>query len=233
MSKNLFLDKPKGKKSKDHSQVFRDVDLQDDTVYNKVQKIIQAIPNENIELSELVFLLGKEGKLLFSALLTIIFLIPVSIPGFSTVFGAIIFFIAISLLVNQQLWLPKKLKKKEIPSDKLKASLTKGLKWFQFIERISKPHRFKMLAGNKAAYLINTISILFGAILLMFPLGFVPFSNTLPALAILFLSIGILQKDGGIIVLGHLSNVASLIYFSLFFSTIAIAVSKILSKIEI
>ena len=47
----------------------------------------------------------------------------------------------------------------------------------------------------------------------MFPLGLVPFSNTLPAVAILFLSLGMLERDGLLIVAGYLMNVATYFYF--------------------
>ena len=47
----------------------------------------------------------------------------------------------------------------------------------------------------------------------MFPFGLVPFSNTLPAVAILFLSLGMLERDGLLIVVGYLMNVATIFYF--------------------
>jgi hypothetical protein len=47
----------------------------------------------------------------------------------------------------------------------------------------------------------------------MAPFGLIPFSNTLPALALLLLAIGFLQRDGVCILLGHLVNVATIIYF--------------------
>lgn len=43
--------------------------------------------------------------------------------------------------------------------------------------------------------------LIFASILLMIPLGLMPIGNTLPALIILFLSIGIIQKGGTIILL--------------------------------
>jgi hypothetical protein len=70
-----------------------------------------------------------------------------------------------------------------------------------------------------------------GSVLLMFPLGFMPFSNTMPALIILFLSIGIVQKDGIIIILGYFSVLGTFIYFGLFFSTIILAIKKIAETI--
>jgi hypothetical protein len=210
---------------------FQKEEFFEDTLSEKVKKIISKIPDKNLTLSEIVNLLGNDGLLLFAALLSIIFLIPVSIPGFSTVFGAIIFFIGISNLLNKILWLPNTIKTKTFPAEKLRNALNKGLKWFHFLEKISKPHRISLLISNKIARKINSFSILFGSVLLMLPFGLMPFSNTLPAITILFLSVGILQKDGIIIILGYFSILGSLIYFGLFFSTIIIAFKQILETI--
>ncbi len=50
-----------------------------ESLNNKVLSIIEKIPNKYIGLSEIIILLGKEGMLLFTALLTIIFLIPLGL----------------------------------------------------------------------------------------------------------------------------------------------------------
>ena len=63
--------------------------------------------------------------------------------------------------------------------------------------------------------ILNNCSLILGAILLMAPFGFVPFSNTFPAVAILFLAIGLLQRDGVCILLGYLANFATIIYFTI------------------
>lgn len=211
--------------------VFQKNEFFEDSLSEKFKKIINKIPDKNLTLSEIVDLLGDDGLLLFAALLSVIFLIPVSIPGFSTVFGGIIFFIGISNFLNKSLWLPSSIKNKSFPSEKLRTALNKGLKWFYFLEKISKPHRFRLITCNKIASKINGFLILFGSILLMIPLGLMPFSNTLPALIILFLSIGIIQKDGIIILLGYFSVLGAFIYFGLFFSTIILAFKKIVESI--
>ena len=206
-------------------------DFFDNTLLEKVKKIISKIPDRNLTLSEIINLLGNDGLLIFASILSIIFLIPVSIPGISTVFGGIIFFIGISNFLNKSLWLPSSIKNKSFPSEKLRTALNKGLKWFYFLEKISKPHRFRLITCNKIASKINGFLILFGSIMLMIPLGLMPFSNTLPALIILFLSIGIIQKDGIIILLGYFSVLGAFIYFGLFFSTIILAFKKIVESI--
>ena len=51
----------------------------------------------------------------------------------------------------------------------------------------------------------------------MMPLAIIPFSNTLPALACIFLAVGMLNRDGACIVLGWLFNSVSCLYFGLIF----------------
>ena len=71
--------------------------------------------------------------------------------------------------------------------------------------------------------------LVLSAILLMFPLGLIPFSNTLPALAILFLAIGMLQRDGIFIALGYLMIVATVVYFGALFAAAVLAGQGIMS----
>lgn len=212
---------------------FQEDEFFEDSLSEKVKKIINKIPDKNLTLSEIINLLGDDGLLLFAALLSVIFLIPVSVPGFSTVFGGILFFIGLSHLINQRLWLPDRIKNKTLSAEKLRTTLNKGLKWFHFLEKISKPHRFNILVNNKIAIKINGLMILLGTILLMLPFGLMPFSNTLPALIILFLSIGILQKDGIIIILGYFSILGTFIYFGLFFSSIILVFKQIVETIAL
>jgi len=62
---------------------------------------------------------------------------------------------------------------------------------------------------------LNNSAFILGAVLLMAPFGLIPFSNTLPAVALLLLAIGLLERDGICIILGHLMNLATILYFGL------------------
>ena len=61
---------------------------------------------------------------------------------------------------------------------------------------------------------LNDCALIVGAVLLMAPFGLIPFSNTMPALALLFFAIGLLQRDGVCILLGHLGNLVTVVYFA-------------------
>jgi hypothetical protein len=60
---------------------------------------------------------------------------------------------------------------------------------------------------------INGLALIAGGVLLLFPLSFIPFSNTLPGVAILLLAIGMLQRDGYFIIGGYALLIATVIYF--------------------
>ena len=81
------------------------------------------------------------------------------------------------------------------------------------LEKISKPHRMAWLSTGRGMNIINDGGLILGAVLLMAPFGFIPFSNTVPGIALLFLAVGLIQRDGAAVLLGHLANVASIVYF--------------------
>ncbi|HUH90258.1 MAG TPA: exopolysaccharide biosynthesis protein [Lysobacter sp.] len=187
----------------------------DASLGEQLAAIIEHLPPDRLSLGELLDVFGDEGLLLLTTLLTLVFLIPVSIPGVSTVFGAVILLIGVSRLIGRPLWLPGKLRDRALPAAKLRPGLTRGLIWVRRLERISRPHRLRGFAEGRFPDLFNNLAFILAALLLMMPFGFIPFSNTLPGLALLFYALGLLQRDGGAMVLGHLANIATIIYFGI------------------
>ncbi len=130
---------------------------------------------------------GEQGLLLICALASLPFLIPVSIPGVSTVFGAAIILVGIAIFLNRLPWLPKKILDRRLDTAKLVPALEKGVGIVTRIDRLLKP-RMTGLTASSTMNRVNALAITAGGVLLMFPLGLVPFSNTLPAVAILLTS---------------------------------------------
>ena len=177
--------------------------------------IIRNLPEDKLTLGELLEVFGDEGLLLLTMLLTLVFLIPVSIPGVSTVFGAAILLVGISRVFGRPLWLPAKLRARNLPAARLRPALDGGLHWVRRLEKISRPYRLRGLVEGALPELFNNLAFILAALLLMAPFGFVPFSNTLPGLALLLYAIGMIQRDGTAIVLGHLANIGTIIYFGI------------------
>ena len=144
--------------------------------------------------------------------LTIPFLVPVSIPGVSTVFGLLVVLIGVGVMTNRMPWLPSRLIDKRFPTQKLCPALEQGAKILQRLERYLHP-RWGVLTRTAAMNRFNGAMIVVAGLLLMAPFGLVPFSNTLPAFAILFLAAGMLEQDGLIVFLGYVFILGTIVYF--------------------
>lgn len=206
-------------------------DREGESLAEKMQSTIDTLPPEGVTLLAIRTLIGREGMMLVTAFLTIIFLVPVSIPGVSTVFGGAILLLSFSRLVNRPLWLPSRLKNRVVSTEKIRGGMQRGLKWFRRLEKISRPRRLKSLTGAGLIGAINNCALILGAVLLMAPFGLIPFSNTLPAVAILFFAIGLLQQDGVCVLLGHLMNIATIVYFAVLIGGGAVAIKELFQRI--
>jgi hypothetical protein len=204
----------KGVKNMTNVETNIDESFATESLVEKLEAIIEKVPSEKVTLVEILDIIGTDSLMLVTIFLSLVFLIPVSIPGVSTVFGSAILLIGISLLFSRNLKLPNKIANRSIASNKLVEALKRALIWLRRFEKISQPHRLQRLTAGKAS-IFNRLSYILAAILLMMPFGFIPFSNTLPAIALIFFAIGLIQKDGLSILFGHLSNLATMIYFTL------------------
>lgn len=197
----------------------------------QLASIIANLPEDHLTLGELLDVFGDDGLLLLTMLLTLVFLIPVSIPGVSTVFGAAILLVGISRLIGRPLWLPQRLRVKALPVDRLRPGLSAGMVWVRRMARISRPHRLRALVNGRVPGLFNNLAFILAALLLMMPFGFVPFSNTLPALALLFFAAGLIQRDGVAVLIGHLANVGTIVYFGILIGGGGVAAHELLQRL--
>jgi len=189
---------------------FRDSTL---PLSDTLRAMADAITGERVTVRELLTLVGEQGLLLGLMFLTIPFLVPISIPGVSTVFGLVAILISLGVTFNRVPWLPDRLLDRPIDAAKLKQAIERGAKTFSRVDLISHP-RLSRLTQTGAMNRLAGLGLLLGSVLLIFPLGLVPFSNTLPAWGILLLAAGLLQRDGLLILLGYLFLVATIIYFA-------------------
>lgn len=183
-----------------------------DSLSVTLTRTIDSIQGETVTLRELMAAIGEQGLLLLCALATLPFLIPVSIPGVSTVFGAAIVLLSVAITLNRMPWLPNKILDRKLDTKKLLPALRKGMKIVSRLDAWVRPRALVMSSGRMT--FINGCVLVFGGVLLMAPFGLIPFSNTAPAIGILFLAIGMIQRDGVFVLIGYLGTVLTVVYFS-------------------
>ncbi|MBD0416097.1 exopolysaccharide biosynthesis protein [Oryzicola mucosus] len=185
----------------------------DQSLAETLLRAINSIDGDTVTLRRLFLIIGEQGLLVLCALLTVPFLLPVSIPGVSTVFGAAIILISIGITLNRLPWLPRFLLDRNLETERLLPVLRKGLSIVQRADRYIH-RRLDVLVDGVFINRLNGAAIVFSGLLLMLPLGLIPFSNTLPALAILSMALGLSQRDGVFVLGGYVMMVLTVIYFA-------------------
>jgi len=144
------------------------------------------------------------------------------IPGVAFVFSVPIFFFSAQMIFGRNtLWLPEKIAKKTISYQSLVNIIQKTVPYLEKAEYFLKPRLAFMT--SRAMEIMTGLVILFLALLLMLP---IPFSNFIFAILLITFSLGLIEKDGVIILLGY---AATLLYVGLIFWVITAAVHKLMA----
>jgi hypothetical protein len=144
--------------------------------------------------------LRERGFLVGLLFLTAPFLFPLPTMGLSTPVGAMVMLVGVALSLGRKPWIPGFVSRRRVSHallTRLAASSTRAL------DRINawlRPRwRFMFWPGCRLCIGISLVSAGF---MLSLPLP-IPFTNAIPAAAILLLSLGYLVGDGVIVLLGH------------------------------
>jgi len=183
------------------------------TPAESIEYVKNNLSGDMVNLHDIINIFGRDGMLVLCAFLTLPFMVPVSIPGASTLFGLAIGLIGVGVMTHRPLWLPDRLIRKKFPTHSLRLVLERGAVWLHRLEQVSRPSIPVLTCGVGMAR-VNGLMLIAGALLLMAPFGLIPFSNTLPGLAILFLTIGMLQRDGRSVLLGYMTLILTALYFA-------------------
>lgn len=135
-----------------------------------------------------------------------------AIPGVPTLCGVTLFLICIQVAMGRSTpWLPKKLTKRKIETDKLNNAVKRAKPFVEKTERLLKP-RIKVLSDTPWKNVIAGYCAL--AALCMIPLEVLPFAVALPAFALTLTAIGMTNRDGVFIGVGMLVQLGT-IYLTL------------------
>lgn len=155
---------------------------------------------ERISVGDLLAALGDRaiGALMFFFAAPNILPVP---PGVSTLLGAPLLFLSAQLMLGMRPWLPGVITRRSISRDDLATLVRRIVPWLAKAEKLLKP-RASVLVRPPAEYFVGLVCLVLAAIL-MLP---VPLGNTLPALAISLLALGVLERDGVWIGIGLLAS---------------------------
>ena len=150
---------------------------------------------------------------LLLVLIALPFITPIPLPGLSTPFGMVVVIIGARLALGKRPWLPARLLQRELPPRFIGHALKAARVVVRWLEVLARP-RFDFLHQQELYRRITGALIAFSGLLLLLPIP-VPFTNTLPALTVVLLSAGAVERDGLFFVGGTFLFVITLAYFAL------------------
>jgi hypothetical protein len=141
------------------------------------------------------------------------FLTPIPLPGISTLFGFVVLLIGARLALGRRPWLPKKLLRRELPARFIARVLTGASRAVRWLEILLRP-RLDFLHEQWIYRRVAGVLIMLSGALLLLPLP-IPLTNTLPALTVVLLAAGAMERDGLFFLAGCATFAVTLAYFGL------------------
>ena len=152
---------------------------------------------ERLHLGEIVEAFGERAFGAVMLLFAIVNMLPWP-PGGTTLTGAPLLFLSAELAWGRdRLWLPRWLGGASVKRDRFRTLSGRLMKIIRFSEALSRP-RLYFMTGRLGQGLIGLACLCLSAILVLPVFG----GNLIPAVAIGFFSLGIMQRDGLAVLLG-------------------------------
>lgn len=140
-------------------------------------------------------------------LFLVVLALPCCIPflyGVPQIVALPLMFVSVQILLGRKSpWLPRKLGLRQVPTTSLEGLARRAAPWLRRIEAISRP-RLAALTRRPLDQLVGVALVLFSASILV-PL---PGTNTVPGIAVVIVAMGLLQRDGIMVVLGTVLGLA-------------------------
>jgi hypothetical protein len=170
--------------------------------HRKVSQIIgelAASPKAHVKLADLLDVLDERA---FGVLMLILSLPNAvglgTIPGLSTVFGVPQVFVALQMVIGaSQPWLPDFVLQRSIPMKDFRTMVDKAQPHLLRLERLLRP-RLTVMSANLAERLLGLVLLLLSVIVAL-P---IPLANQPPAVAQGLIALGLIERDGVVILIG-------------------------------
>lgn len=140
-------------------------------------------------------------------LFLLVLALPCCIPflyGIPQVVSLPLMFVSVQILLGRRVpWLPAKLAARTVSSGELHSLAQRAGPWLRRIEAVSRP-RLSALSRAPLDRLVGVALVVFSASI-MVPL---PGTNTVPGIAVVVVAMGLLQRDGILVILGTILGTA-------------------------
>lgn len=178
----------------------------------RLRALAERCDGDHLTLAGLIAAAGGRADDLLLILLTLPFLSPVPVPLLSTVLGVVIVLLGIQRIRGSSSALPARLLEARLPPRFLRLTLAGAGRLLGWLERFLSP-RLGGIADRRGWQIVSGVIIAISGVLLSLPLP-VPMSNFLPAITVLLLAAGHLERDGRAVLAGFGAFAATASFFA-------------------
>lgn len=178
-------------------------DVEEITISDRLERLAEEARGSDVTLAWVLSQLHERAFGLFLLFLAL----PCCIPflyGIPQIVALPMMFVAAQMLLGRRVpWLPARLAGREVSAHSLHQLSRRAGPWLRRIEAISRP-RLSGLTRAPADQILGIALVLFSASILV-PL---PGTNTVPGFAVVIVAMGLLERDGLLVILGSLIGTA-------------------------
>lgn len=166
---------------------------------------------------ELIEALGVRGHAFLALICSIPFVLLVPVPGLSVPFGVVQAISGIGVTVGFDIWLPQWMMRRSLPGNLLARVFRQSARLLKKTEKVLQPRLFP-ISESPIVRAFAGILIAITGLILALPLP--PGTNFPPAIVGVLLSLGILERDGVVLIVGfaafllNITVFAGLFYFA-------------------
>jgi hypothetical protein len=168
----------------------------------RLRSIVDRLTGDRVRIG---FLLVKLRRRSFGGLFILLSVLSL-VLGISLFIGLAMVLPALQLASGQRApIMPRFMRRREVPVAQLRKFVAAIMPWLERLERVVRP-RWPTMTRSPMANITGMV-IIFLALVIVLPL---PFSNFPPAVAIVVLALGIIERDGLLVALGLTASLVAL-----------------------
>ena len=171
-------------------------------------------PGQGVTVGRVFEVLAGRGYAILIIILALPFCLPIPLIAMSPFFGLLLVLFGGRLAMGLKPWLPERMLEKEIPYPTIFGIVAHGKRVARRLEPILHP-RWLWLSCPEMLR-IHGLTVAYLSLLLSLPLP-IPFTNAIPAIGIVLVALGMLERDGVFIFCGYLMTAVCSFVFGLIF----------------
>ena len=182
-------------------------DLAEESLAEGLRELLQNAEGQRISMNQFFDSFREKGFGILLMMFSLPSALPLPAPGYSIPFGIILALLAMQILFGRRTpWLPQRVLRISFKRSFMEKMVPAGILFLSKTEALVRP-RLRWFAG-RVGQLLPVFLVMLMAACMMVP---IPGTNTVPAMVVFLIGMGLSQNDGLVLCLGSLAGVGAVV----------------------